>query len=342
MKKTILILLCAAPALSAQVYAGTGNRPDWVDGSSMEYPRDRYLVGISQGDDLLSAKDRARGEISRIFSTQVAINTNVTASEQTASQGGKTSSSFSQEVMQNVRAASQKMLEGVEIVETWQDPATRQYYALAVLDRSQALSAVTDKLADLDRRAREFSVEFTSATGKFPRVKTAMKLLALLKGREGVVADIRVLDPGRKTAIPLDVNKVRKDAAKALSALDVAVVMSGEDAAQVETAIIKTLNSLGLEAKAGRGGDTDIEVECSVEAAEVQDADPRSRWKFSRYSASVALKDAGTDKTFLSFDASAKEASSDPGEARLKARVSLGKKIGAAVKEGITAYFENQ
>lgn len=342
MKKIILALVCAASALPARVCAGTGNRPDWVDGSSMEYPREKYLVGISQADDLLSAKDRARGEISRIFSTQVTINTNVTASEQTASRGGKTTSSFSQDVLQNVRAASQKMLEGVEITETWQDPATRQYYALAVLDRANALKAVTEKLSELDGRARDLGVELSSVTEKFSRVKTAMKLLALLKGREGLVSDMRVLDPGRKTAPLFDVNRARKDAARAVAGLDVSVVMSGEEAPQVAAAIVKTLNGLGIEAKAGRSGGADIEVECAVESVEVKDADTQSRWKFSRYSAVVALKDAKTDKTFLSFDSSAKEASADLGEARLKAKVSLGKKIGAGINEGITAYFENQ
>jgi hypothetical protein len=345
----VLLCSCASPAGKSAAAGQTGAvtpggaRPGWVDGAGTDYPRARFLAGIGAADDQASAMERARGEISRIFSTQVTMNTMVNASERTSSQEGKTSSSYSQDVVQSVRSTSQKVLEGAEIVRTWRDKDTGQYYALAVLERSKALAAISGKLDELDGRARGLAAGLSSETEKLARIKNAMKLTALLKGREKLEADMRVLDPSAATRTGFDVNEAGSAARKALAGLDVTVVMPAEDSSRVRAAVIKTLNALGIDAKTGiAAGGADISVECAVEFAALPDADPRSRWKWSRGSASVSLKDVKTSKIFLNFEASAKEAASTGGEARARAEAALGQKIGAEISGGITGYLENQ
>ncbi|MEK7383342.1 MAG: LPP20 family lipoprotein [Elusimicrobiota bacterium] len=211
------LMLCAS-AVKA------GSRPDWVDGTSRSYPRERYLVGIGMGDDRATASDRARSEISKIFTTNVNVTTNLHESESSSKQGAKTENSFSQAISQSLQTASKKVLEGVEVVESWKDGATMQQYALAVLDRSKALAAVKDKLDDFDRQAQQWKSSMDSASDKVGKVKAAMKLLALLKARVELNGEMRVLDPGGKTVpSPFDEAAVRAGAAKTVAELDVIV-----------------------------------------------------------------------------------------------------------------------
>ncbi|PIU18314.1 MAG: hypothetical protein COT18_10775 [Elusimicrobia bacterium CG08_land_8_20_14_0_20_59_10] len=346
MGKFILPVLCAAllsACAGAPVREGgsPAAAPDWTGGDSAQYPRARFLTGVGCGDGLSSAQDRARGEISRVFSTQVTMKTYVTASERTASQDGRASASSSQDVTQAVRSDSSKMLEGVEIVRSWQDPATGRHYALAALERSKARAALDGKLDELDARVTDLNGSFAAASDKMSKAKFALKLLALFKDRESLTTDLRVLDPGGSFGPAFDINGLRRAAAGALAALDVEVRMSGEESAKAAAEIIKTLNTLGIQAKTG-GGNADITVDCPAKFETQADPDPRSRWKWYRGSAAVSLKDVKAAKLFLSFDVSAKEAAASPGEARQKTEVSLGKKAGAGIARGITSYFENQ
>ncbi len=338
----LLLSSCAGTAGRTERAAqdGQASRPGWVDGVSADYPGARFLTGAASADDPETAKDRARGEISKIFSTRVTVNTYAAASEQTSTRQGSTVSSSSQDVAQTVRTTSQKMLEGVEIARTWWDPATGQHYALAVLERSKALAAMDARLSELDSRAVGLNRVFSAAAEKMEKAKCALELLALLKARQGFVTDIRVLNPGGAAEPGFDVNGILRDAAAALSALDVAVAISPENRGQVAAEIAKALNSLGIQAKTGGAG-ADMIVECTANFEAVADTDTRSRWKWYRGSASVSMKDVKAAKVFLSFNVSAKEAAASGKEALLKAETSLGKKIGVEISRGITSYFGN-
>ena len=194
MKKSILILAaalaasaCAAPKAPQGRAMVKGPKPDWVDGSSMEFPREQYLIGVASADDMDSAKDRARGEISKIFSAQVTVNTQTDAAESTAQNTGRPdANSFSQSVANSVATVSKTILEGVEITETWRDETTKVYYALAVLEKAKAAAACADKLAGFDGQLKEWNAQLAQAADRLPRAKAAMKMLSLLRARQRV------------------------------------------------------------------------------------------------------------------------------------------------------------
>jgi len=344
---SLLLASCSASVPETSRAAAAADvpspRPSWIDGAAAGYPRGRFLTGVGAADDPGAAKDRARGEISRVFLTQVTMNTAVTAFEYSSESQGKTAVSSAQNVTQNVRSVSQKDLEGVEIAETWRDGPSGRYYALAVLDRSKALLVLEGRIRELDARLRDNGTQLAAAAEKMQKAKHALKSLELIKAREVLEADMRVLDPASVSGEGPEVNAARREAFKALSGLDVVLVMSAENSGPVAAAVIKALNVLGIEARnASSEGGADIAVDCSVEFSPVPDKDPRSRWKWSRGAATVNLKDVRTSRIFLNFEASAKEASSTGDEARTKTESALGRKISAEILRGIAAYLENK
>lgn len=114
---------------------------------------------------------------------------------------------------------------------------------------------------------------------------------------------------------------------------------SGRAPDEVETGIVKGLNSFGLHAKSGTSGD--IVVEGKVTTAPLETSGDK-RWKWARTSVTVSIKDGRSGATIARFDATDRQASADYNEAVRRSYVELGKKVSEQVKEAITAYFENQ
>ena len=222
-KKILPIVMILACACTATTPVQAKPKPDWVDGESREFRRDSYLTGVGSADDRNTAQERARGEISKIFTSQMNVVSNSMSSESTQqATGQKDQNSFSQSVALSVENISKKLLEGVEIEQTWQDEASRVWYALAVLEKAKSVSAVTDKIADMDAQVKQYYAQMVQAADKLPRVKAAMKLLAIFKARKGLEADLRVLD-GKGMPNPVDEAAVKAAAAKALLEIEIVV-----------------------------------------------------------------------------------------------------------------------
>ena len=337
---TVFATGCASGARTAKTASSGGARPAWVEGESPRWPRAQYVLGVGGADDEDAAADRARGEISRVFASAINVDTTVDESESNLTQGGKTNSTFSQLVAQKIRTASRKMLEGVEIVERWKDSSSSRYYALAVLDKGKAMGAVEEKTQALDADAAHWKTRLDAADDKFERAKAAAKLAALLKGRLELENDRRVLGGGSLPST-VDVAASKAAASKALAALDVVVAATGEGATEIETGIVTGLVAEGLTAKRGNPGDKGdlvIEAKSSQQAVEGGDA----RWKWSRASATVTLKDGREDKTFSRFEVSERKAAADAGEARRRASAALAKKAAEQVSAAIADFFANQ
>lgn len=324
-----LTLLCAASAAAA--------KPDWVDGQSAKYPRAMYLVGVGMADDRDAARDRARGEIARIFSSLVSVNTEVAETETNVNQA----SNFSQKVSQTVQTASKKVLEGVEVVEEWQDEKTKVRYALAVLDRDKGEGALVDRINEFDKQAEEWKAAMDKASDKLPKVKAGMKLLAVLKAREELNSELRVLDrEGKGLPSKIDAGAAKTAAAKAVADLDVALDISGGSADQVETGVVTGLTKLGFSALPNTtAGDIVISGKVETKPIEVAGKD----WKWARSTLTLNLKDGRSGKVFLKIDSAERGSSgADYNEAARRSLVKLGEKVSPQIHDAVASYFENQ
>lgn len=335
----VLAAACAGPQTPSAGSSSGGRKPAWVEGESADYPRSAYVLGVGSGDDEGTASDRARGEISRVFSSAVSVDTSLSETEENVKAQGRENSSFSQTVAQQIRTASKKMLEGVEIPERWKDSSSGRWYALAALSRGKALAAVDERMRALDEDAALWKGKMDAAGDKFERAKAAAKLSTLLKARLELENDRRVLGGG-SLASPVDAASARAEAAKALAALDVVVAVTGDGGEDVETGIVSGLTAAGLRAKRGSPGDAgDLIAEVSASVAEVEI--PDTRWKRSRATAVVTLKEGRENKAFTRFDVSERQDAGDKGESRRRALSGLAKQSSDKVKTAIEDYFAN-
>ena len=146
--KNILAAVFLLPIL-----ASAQDKPDWLTGASASYPKSVYLTGVGEGPSQAKAADKARAEVAKGFGVSLTAQSRVAASETSS---GDSSSSW-QEVSDDVRVSTQKVLDGVEIVANWQGP--ENWYAFAVLNREHNLKIFKDKLDESDREGKEQSEE---------------------------------------------------------------------------------------------------------------------------------------------------------------------------------------
>jgi len=337
--------LMTAVFVSAAVvcYAAAEEAPDWLNGSSMEFPREKYITGVGMADDLPSAEQRARAEISRVFSTALTVTTRVEESETSGAQGASKTSSFSQQVGELLNSTSQKVLEGVEIAENWQNRETRQYYALAILDRAKAEAMVSDKINILDGQINSWKKEFFAAAEKFPRVKAAVKLLSLFRAKDSLLADLRVLDTAAASNIK-DESALVPALSKAVAELEVTVSVKGENGRAVETGIIGALTGMGFQARAAVDSDrpADIIVTADVSTEAPSNTLTDDKWKWARSTATVALKDGKSGKIFRQFEVSERQASAAYQEAVKRSLLKIAQNAAGQTQAAVKNYFENQ
>ena len=132
----VSVMLAVPMLVSAQ--------PDWVTnlGESAGYPPSRFFTGFGQSEESQEgADDRARGELSMQIRTDV-----YTEVEDRLSDEVSKSSVFT-------RCVSDLTLEGISI-KRHREGGT--YYALAVLNRSEAGGLLRGKIEDHDASAREY------------------------------------------------------------------------------------------------------------------------------------------------------------------------------------------
>ena len=328
----IALALCSLPAAAA--------RPDWADGNSSKFPRELYMTGVGIASDRASAEQRARAAVSRIFTSLVNDVSQVNASEN-FSQGnkGKGSTTFSQNVSQNVQITSDKLLEGVEIGDSWKEPKTGQYYSLAVLDRSAAAATLKSRIGDIDSQINQWNLGFSAAKDNFGKAKYAARMIALLKQRDSLDDDLRIVDP--KGAGAGDAGVSAPELRQALEKLDLQVSCDGDGKEQVCSGLLSALSGMGFMARENSQS-PDIAIKASVSLTDLEHLSGDPKWFWYRATVALSAKDAAKGAVFMNFEVSYKSASVSASEASRTVLQSIAKQAADKTVQGLNDYFQNQ
>ncbi len=143
--------------------AGKGPiQPDWVNGNSSDYPPAKYLSGKGQAEYQAVARDRARADLAKVFEVRIQEQSTDSSQSSRQTQGGKSSLNLSSKASRDISTQTDQIISGIEIAETWQDKSSKQFHALAVLNRAKAGNILRDNINRLDdvtanaiRRARQ-------------------------------------------------------------------------------------------------------------------------------------------------------------------------------------------
>ncbi|MCK9583026.1 MAG: LPP20 family lipoprotein [Endomicrobiales bacterium] len=189
MKKIFLALICTLVILSP-LFAKT---PDWVNGESKLYPKDKYIIGIGIGKNIDEARSAARAEIAKTFGATITQKTNDTIKEIGFSDENGKNVTIQLETQANTQVSTNQVLNGIEVQETWTNPKGGSIYALAVLEKVKMKAALSEELLGYENTLNFELEEANKPYGAVEKVRSYTRMLLAIKERNGVYAKMRVL-----------------------------------------------------------------------------------------------------------------------------------------------------
>jgi len=286
------------PLLFALLIAA--GRPDWVERESAEWPREMYLLGVGSADERAVAEDRARAGVARIFTTHVSSALAASTAESSVRKERTAAWTEQISVSEETRSTTDKVLEGVEIVQVWQDPQSHQFYALAALDRQQAAARLDARLESLETSARPLRAHL-DAPERVTGLAAATRLLRLERDRRALDGELRIVAPTRPSRAVVEETAARE----LLARTSVGLTVTGDDEGVVLDAVRSALVNLGFAVQAEAAG-SDLVGEATVALEKLGN---RDGWYWSRVRVEVVLKDSASARVFLNLSESVRDAS---------------------------------
>ena len=167
MKTSIITTILLGLVLTAC----SSKQPDWVDTPTEQYPQKRYLSAVGEADSRSAADNRALANLAKIFEVAISDRSlDFSQSRVSADQSGSTISNV-QSAGRFVTTEARQILEGAQLVESWQGEAGRTY-SLAVLEKAPATRRLREAVRGADRQIAD-RVNYASNLAPNPVVALA-------------------------------------------------------------------------------------------------------------------------------------------------------------------------
>ena len=224
-----------------------GDRPDWVNGNASQYPASAYLTGHGQSDNMATAKDAARGDLAKNFSVNVSEQSSDTSTYSQGDANGVATAKNSLDVSRSIKTRTDQVLTGVEISQTWQDPQSLQYYALATLSRAKAGAALRQQIGDLDAGTAASLNQAQNSTELFDKIAAATQAVDSQQTRASLQKELQVVDPsGMGIPSSWSLAKLQADRSALLKQLQITPAADGRDADATKKVLAGALSDSGF------------------------------------------------------------------------------------------------
>ena len=297
----VVVFLCLGLMVSASAgctwFTGKG-KPGWVDGRSTDYPSTQYLTGVGQADNRSNAEDQAYAAVARIFKAEVAAQAKDWESYLVVENRGVSNAERRLTIDSVTKVSTDKVLENVRIGDVWYDSDRRLYYALGVMNRTQAEASLMEKVVTLDRAINADVAESRQGTDKLAKVRALRRAGRNLVLREVYNTDLRVIRPsGQGIPSSYQVNELSGELEQFLATnLVLAVQVSGDHAEPVGRALAEGLIREGLhvttQTEGEEAGSPELIVRGTVRLFPIEVRDPH--FKYVRWCSDFEVVEPGT------------------------------------------------
>jgi hypothetical protein len=295
--------------------------PSWIQGSSPEYPMERYLTGVGQAESKSAAGERAYGAVAKIFKSQITAHSQDWESYLDLEKRGQTNTERHLTLDQITKVSTDKVIENVRILDSWKDPQTGQHFALAGMDRSQAGTALVERMNELDQAVETELAEARQTQDKLAKVRNLRRAAKNLILREAYNVDLRVIRASGQGNPPAhQVADLTSELERFMAEhLLVAVEVSGDQADVTRRAVTEGLLHEGLPviSQNGDGQTPELLVKGTVQLWDVSIPDPRFR--YARWCSDFVITEVGTQRIVGAVSIGGREGHLTPTEAMSRA-----------------------
>ena len=279
-------ILLTACAQSSALHDAT-DKPDWVSGEPANYPNTSYVSATGSASQAEVAKDRALGNLAKIFELQVRESSTTTQDVQTHKSDGIESVQSSARIASKVNVHTDRMINGARIAEQWQNPGDLTHYALAVLDRAQASNNIRSEMNRLDREIAFSVANAESRSDPLLKVADLQDAIIMQSERDSLQKTLKIIDlHGKGKPSGWSLAELGEQQEQALQSLNMKGVVLIDSVGELDKVLQGAMANAGFAQSPGSSGYT---LSASMET---QDVMQREGWYWLRGMLSIRLADA--------------------------------------------------
>jgi hypothetical protein len=330
-----LRLTVLTAAVLGLVSGATAQKPDWLQGSSKQYPQQLYLVGVGSGKTLEAAENQARASIAKTFKIDINATTGVQSSEVLKQNKDGITAESQERTVTDVEVGVRKTMEGIEIAEVHEEAGIT--YALAVLKRSSAAAILEDQVHRLDEDIVMLGKSADEETDKIERLRLLLRRKNQMGVRDELNTDYRIVDIANQSIpAPFSIEKEKSKIASFLkNQFLIGVTATGDESQKILQPALKYFSSKGLSAKKvtpGNEGAADVVI--SLETDLDASTEPVDEWYYCRWTLDATATDRKTGNSLVNETKSGKAGQLSVKNARKKAVTEM-TKAATAIMESV-------
>ncbi len=337
------------PLMGGCSWFGAKDKPAWLDGASAEYPVSQFLLGVGQAETRTVATEQAYAAVARIFKAEISAQAKDWESYLLIEKRGQASTERRLTLDNVTRISTDKVLENVQILDTWQDRQKGQHYALAGMNRGQSETAMLERIRELDGKIETELAEARQTQDKLTHVRNLKRAARNLVTREAYNADLRVIrSSGQGQPSPYRVAQLTTELEQFLASnLAVAVEMTGDQTEPLQRALMEGLIRTGLSVTSRHpgvdlpsGGDAgpvpDLLAKGMVRLWPIDVRDPQ--FKYVRWCSDFVIHELATQRVVGAVSKGGKEGHLTTREATAKAIRVMQQEFSSDLARAIAAY----
>ena len=281
----VCILLTGCMQSSALVDAD--DKPDWLYGEPANYPNASYVYASGSASHAEVARDRALGNLAKIFELQVRESSTTTEDVQTHKKEGVESVQSSARIASKVNVHTDKMINGARIAEQWQNPDDLTHHALAVLERSQASNNIRSEINRLDREIAFTITNADSRQDPLQKVADLQDAIVMQTERSSLQKTLKIIDlNGTGKPSGWSLAELSEQQQQALQSLNMRAVVLEDSVGELDKVLQAAMANAGFAHSSSEVGYT---LSASMET---QDAMQSQGWYWLRGTLILRLVDA--------------------------------------------------
>ncbi|MBU0621430.1 MAG: LPP20 family lipoprotein [Gammaproteobacteria bacterium] len=327
----------SAIALALTLLSGCASQPtvpDWVAGNSAKYTSEQYLTGRGQAATQEEAKDRARADVAKVFQVAVVVSSDDIQRAKSDSSGAL---QYEQQASRQISTRTDKIISGIQIAELWQDPASGNHHALAILPRQQTATSLRQQIGELDATTRTHIEQSRKADDLFMKIAAASRAFEVQQEREALQKNLQVVDiTGRGMEAQWSSAKLKSDMGELLKRVSIAPRVTKDSPAGLKEMVAGALAQSGFVLDTGNQPQFVVQANMNLVDLGLKDG-----WYWQRGSLEITLIETagnrirGTRQWIVKGNAQNKEGSTR--RAMDQADAILKQELGGAIIEMVIA-----
>lgn len=274
--------------MQSAVHENAEGQPDWLNGEPASYPNASYVYATGSASKAEVAKDRALGNLAKIFELHIRESSTTTEDVQTHRAEGEESVQSTARIASSVNVHTDKMINGARIAEQWQNPDDLTYYALAVLDRTQASNNIRSEINRLDRETAFTIANADSRQDPLLKVADLQDAIAMQSERNSLQKTLKIIDlNGTGKPSGWSLAELIEQQEQALKSLNMRAVVLEDSVGELDKVLQAAMANAGFAQSSDEVGFT---LSASMET---QDALQKEGWYWLRGTLNVRLADPG-------------------------------------------------